>query len=389
MRIAIVTTHPIQYNAPFFTRLAEEPGIELKVFYTWSQTESESKYDPGFGKMVQWDIPLLKGYEYAFVKNVSPRPGSGNFRGIINPGLIQAILEWQPSALLIYGWSFSSHLQCIRAFSGKKLVIFRGDSTLLDEKPGIRKYIRRIFLRWVYSHIDYALYTGIHNKSYFQACGLKEKQLIYAPHAIDNARFAENAFEFESAARNWRSNLGLADTDIVLLFAGKFEIKKSPFFLLSIMEQFSDSRLKLLFVGNGPLEFHLKEAASKDERIIFMDFQNQSVMPLVYRIGDLFILPSKGPGETWGLALNEAMACSRAVAASSKVGGGPDLIQQDVNGVVFDSDHPEALNNVIKRALADKRILKDMGAASADIIKNFSISIQVRALMQILNNHSR
>ncbi len=45
--------------------------------------------------------------------------------------------------------------------------------------------------------------------------------------------------------------------------------------------------------------------------MIFLDFQNQQKMPLVYRLCDIFVLPSMGPGETWGLAVNEAMACKR------------------------------------------------------------------------------
>ena len=76
MKLAIVTTHPIQYNAPWFRLLAKEPGVEIKVFYTWEQSKNNDKYDPGFGRMVEWDIPLLEGYEYTFVKNTSTSPGS-------------------------------------------------------------------------------------------------------------------------------------------------------------------------------------------------------------------------------------------------------------------------------------------------------------------------
>ena len=60
-KIAIVTSHPIQYYAPLFRLLAKK--VELKVFYTWGK-EALVKFDPGFGKKVEWDIPLLDGYEY-------------------------------------------------------------------------------------------------------------------------------------------------------------------------------------------------------------------------------------------------------------------------------------------------------------------------------------
>ena len=70
-RLAIVTTHPIQYNAPLFKLIQERGNIQIKVFYTWGKTALKNKFDPGFGKYISWDIPLLDGYEYSFEKNIS------------------------------------------------------------------------------------------------------------------------------------------------------------------------------------------------------------------------------------------------------------------------------------------------------------------------------
>ena len=67
-RIAIITTHPIQYNAPLFQLLAERNIVSIKVFYTWEQSK-DGEYDPDFGQHRNWDIPLLAGYDFEFVKN--------------------------------------------------------------------------------------------------------------------------------------------------------------------------------------------------------------------------------------------------------------------------------------------------------------------------------
>jgi hypothetical protein len=61
-RLAIITTHPIQYYAPVFSRLSMQEGMEIKVFYTWEK--EAAKFDRDFGKDVEWDIPLLDGYPY-------------------------------------------------------------------------------------------------------------------------------------------------------------------------------------------------------------------------------------------------------------------------------------------------------------------------------------
>jgi len=85
----------------------------------------------------------------------------------------------------------------------------------------------------------------------------------------------------------------------------------------------------------------------------------------VYRLGDVFVLPSRGPGETWGLALNEAMACGRPVIASDRVGGARDLIVHGANGWTFESGNLEQLGAVVTIASGCSRsTLLDMGGAA-------------------------
>lgn len=371
-KLAIVTTHPIQYNVPLFQLMAGSAGVQIRVFYTWEQSRQGAKYDPGFGKNIEWDIPMLEGYDYCFVENTAANPGTHHFNGIVNPGLVKAIEDWKPDTLLVFGWSFNSHLKCLRYFHGKVRILFRGDSTLLDEKPGIRKWVRRMFLKWVYQHVDGALYVGTNNKNYFLKHGLPEESLFFAPHAVDNDRFAEPDEAYSREAAVWRNSLGIGPDDLVVLFAGKLEPKKNPFFLLDLIKAINHDKFKVLFIGNGVLENKLKERAAGDPRILFLDFQNQQKMPVVYRMADLFILPSTGPDETWGLAVNEAMASGKAVLVSSKAGCAIDLVHDKANGLVLKGDKKECID-FIAEILADKTRLQAMGLYSKEIVSQYTI----------------
>lgn len=173
-RLAIITTHPIQYNAPLFKLLAQRGIIQVKVFYTWGETVLQNKYDPGFSKNIEWDIPLLEGYDYSFVLNTAKDKGSHHFNGINNPALIRDIELWKPDAILIYGWSFKSHLKALRYFNKKNLIFFRGDSNSLKKISFFKNKLRNLFLKWVYRHVDVAFYTGTHNRNYFLQHGLKK-----------------------------------------------------------------------------------------------------------------------------------------------------------------------------------------------------------------------
>jgi glycosyltransferase involved in cell wall biosynthesis len=384
--LAIVTTHPIQYYAPWFQLLAKEPALRVKVFYTWSEAKTGSTFDSNFARQIKWDIPLLEGYEYEFVENKSNRPGIDHFQGIANPNLIGSIASWKPDAVLVFGWNYKSHLGVMRHFKGKIPVLFRGDSTLIDEQPGIKKWLRRTFLYWVYKHIDFALYVGKNNKMYFQAMGVKDQQLSFVPHAIDNDRFVDSGGDFEEKATAWRRRLGIKDTDIVLLFAGKLESKKDPEFLIRIARNLPGDRYKFVIVGNGALEKDLKQEAHTDKRIIFLEFQNQQAMPIVYRLGDIFVLPSRGPGESWGLGVNEAMACARAAIISDKVGCGPDLVEEGKTGWVFESKARSelALANLLRGNVVDKDFIAQRGKEALKKVDQYSYPVATQKLLETL-----
>ncbi len=372
-KIAIISSHPIQYNAPLFAFLAKDLRIDIKVFYTWGSAVLHEKYDPHFQKKIKWDIPLLDGYNYQFIKNISKTPGSHHFNGIINPTLNHEIEIWGAEIVWVWGWAFNSHLKALRYFNGKKEVWFRGDSTMLDEPKGIsiKKLLRRIFLKWVYKKVDKAFYVGSHNKDYFTKHGLNEKQLIFAPHAIDSLRFSDLSGCFSDQAHQIRNELGISKKDHLVVFVGKFEPNKN---LIELVHKFNNSELKLLLVGNGPEENKIREIAA--DNIYFLPFQNQSMMPIIYRIGDALILNSKS--ETWGLVINEAIACGVPVFATVKCGGSIDLINQD-NGIVF-SNNIELTR--IHEFLSNPNLSEQLKRVNSNILNIYSYKSILKAVIQ-------
>jgi glycosyltransferase involved in cell wall biosynthesis len=379
-KLAIVSSHPIQYYAPVFRALAASAEIDVRVFYTWSQVETDGAFDCGFGMDVKWDIPLLEGYAYQFVPNIAKRPGVDHFGGLNTPTLVREIETWRADAVLIYTWNSLSHLRALRQLKGRLPVLFRGDSTLLDPRAWWRARLRRTFLTWVYSHVDVAIAVGTNNRDYFEWCGVPSRRIALAPHSVDTVRFSADRARHESFAAEWRRKLGIDPDALVILFAGKLQRKKNPGLLLDAFSSLKDGS-HLVFVGNGELEGELKTKAETIAQVHFMPFQNQSVMPAVYRLGDVFVLPSQGPEETWGLALNEAMASGRAVIASSNVGGARDLIHPGKNGWIFESGDLTALADTLRLAAADGRpALHCMGSAAQALSVHWSTEVSARRI---------
>jgi glycosyltransferase involved in cell wall biosynthesis len=347
-RLAIVATHPVQYSAPVFSALRDQ-GLDVRVFYTWSQTSTGTQYEPEFGRTVRWDVPLLGGYPHEFVPNKSRDPGLHHFRGLVNPTLISRVAAWGADAVLVYGWNFQSHLEAMRHFKGRIPVVFRGDSTLLDVHAGWRALARRVALRWIYSHVDLALAVGQNSRDYFTWAGIDPAGVRIAPHCVDNQRFENPGPEALAQAALWRAD---SDKEAVrVVFAGKLQQKKDPLLLLRAALRLGP-RVDLAFFGEGELEAELRQQAAGCSNVRFFGFVNQSLMPAVYRAGDLFVLPSSGPGETWGLALNEAMASGKPVIASDRTGGARDLIDDGVTGWTFAAGDEDGLCQVLGRAVS-------------------------------------
>ena len=169
-RLAIITTHPIQYNAPWFRLLAEHQNIELRVFYSWHGGDADVR-DAGFGQSVRWDIPLLDGYEYE-VCPPSTTVANRTFWNMDSPQLVSSVEAWKPDVVLVIGWNFRSHVRCMRYFKGRTRVWFRGDSTLLGGRSLLKQWLRRRVLKAVYLKVDLALAVGQHNRQYFLEHGL-------------------------------------------------------------------------------------------------------------------------------------------------------------------------------------------------------------------------
>ncbi|GAA3956339.1 hypothetical protein GCM10022246_07860 [Pedobacter ginsengiterrae] len=391
-KLAIITTHPIQYHFPVFQLLAKQ--CRLKVFYTWGIAGVDPKYDPDFRKEIIWDLPFLEDYDYELLENIAPDPGSHHGKGIVNPDIIKKIDAFTPDAILVYGYIYHSHLQVMRHFKGKIPIWFRGDSTLLNNLPLYKKIIKNIYLRWIYNQVDIAFYVGLNNKAYFKQFGLKEEQLVFAPHAIDNDRFA---IHHNAEAAELRKKLNIPQQELVFLFAGKLEPNKNPKLLLkeftSAVEENRNQpegfisnirKAHLLFVGNGVLEDKLKsQVGNLNSQVHFLEFQNQTQMPIVYQACDIFCLPSMN--ETWGLAVNEAMAAGKAIIVSDQVGCAIDLVKPGINGFIFKLKKSKELRELMSYFIKNPRESMMLGEKSREIISSWCFNQQVNTLIRELN----
>lgn len=356
-RLAVVLSHPIQYYSPWFRWINSQAAVELKVFYLWTFGVVK-QHDPKFSSSFTWDVDLLSGYDSEFVPNVSKNPGPDYFFGFNNPDLVIRLAAWGPSDLLLFGYKSASHIRAIFwALRNGVPILFRGDSHLMGR--GSPRLLARFLLRALYSRFSSFLYVGAANREYFEALGVPDRKLFFAPHSVDSTLFNSKDSAHREAARELRIQIGVGPTTRVVLFAGKFVAEKQPMELLEAFLNLKLPDVVLIFVGDGPQREWLHKFASDrsgsegTSLVRFLPFANQSEMPSRYLLADLFVLPSRGLYETWGLAVNEAMHMGVPCLVSSRVGCQRDLVTQGETGWVFDPTDPQGLARSLSRALSE------------------------------------
>ena len=346
--LAILSTHPIQYQVPVWQALAGDGGVPFEVWYLTDHGTRPS-YDAQFGQTFSWDLDTLSGYPYRFVE-VNRRPDMSSFSGLrLGAPLREVFRERGVKALWVQGWQVAAYWQAVwQAHAAGIPVWLRGESNDLSVgAPLWKKLAKRALLGRLFGRVENFLYIGQANRRLYEGFGVRREQLHPAPYCVDNERFGRQADELRPQRESIRRAWNIPEDAFCVLFAGKFIPKKRPSDLIAAAR---DPRLRgralhLLFVGSGELGGDLRRAchvaydadppgrrpgpdADVDEqapRASFVGFLNQTEISRAYVAADCLALPSDHR-ETWGLVVNEAMASGLPSVVSDACGCGEDLV---------------------------------------------------------------
>jgi len=386
MRLAVVSTHPIQYHSAWFRALAAYPGLNTHVYYCHQATPREQA-EAGFGVEFAWDVPLLEGYPHTFLKNVAASPGHGEFGGFDIPEIKEIIRRREHDVVLVNGWHYKGAWQAIRAcWQWKVKVMVRGDSHLHTPRSIAKRALKAFTYRRFIPRFDACLAAGQWSREYFLHYGASPERIFRVPHAIDDRRFQIEPERLEPMRSDLRSDKELGENAVVFMFSGKFIPKKRPLDFVRGVERAAqrNPQIQGLMVGDGPLRVACEDLVRERKiPIRFTGFVNQSEIIKAYIASDALVLPSDG-GETWGLVVNEAMACARPCIVSDRVGCGPDLVIPHETGSIFPVENVEALANSMLGLAANPTRMISMGITARGRLKNYSIKSAVDGVIESL-----
>jgi glycosyltransferase involved in cell wall biosynthesis len=368
-RIGALLTHPVQYYAPLFRELAARPGVELEVLYAHRPTAREQGAD--FGVDFAWDVDLTSGYAHEFLENRATAGRGTGFRGYDTPGVGDRVRSGRFDRFLVFGWHALTYWQAMTAcWRADVPVLVRGDSQLGTGDRGARGAAKRLIYPRFVGRFAACLATGTRSAAYFRHYGARS--VVRSPHFVDNAAFARSATEIGSEGA--RAAFGIAPDQFVVLFAGKLVNRKRPLDVVEAAVR-SGRRVTVLVAGDGALRGECEAAAAGARaagvQVVFAGFLNQSRIPAAYAAADCLSLPSND-SETWGLVVNEAMACGIPAVVSAAVGCSPDLVVDGETGYVHPDGDVAAMASLFGRLADDRARTRSMGARARALAERYT-----------------
>lgn len=359
-KLCVLTTHPIQYMAPWFRALAQDQEMALEVMFL--RELDAVQQGVGFGQAFQWDVPLRQGYAS---RVLGVAAGMADLPKTLWR-LVRAMREAKPDAVLITGWNEPG---LIVAYPLMRLlgvpVILRGESNALRARSSLTQWLHRTLLGFVSAIVV----IGKANRQFYLNNDVAPEKILDGVYFVESERMTAMAEDHAGERTRLRAEFGFNDADFVFTFVGKHVPFKRPGLLVdaAALARQRGLPVKLLFAGSGELTDALKaRAAELGVPVHFTGFLNQTKMWKAYVPADAFVLPSTN-GETWGLVTNEAMLFGLPVIVSDQVGCGPDLVIEGETGYVF-SGEVEGLADAMGKLLQNRNRAPEMGAAGRKLI---------------------
>lgn len=367
--LAIVTSHPIQYQAALWRALAAEGRFPFEVWFLTAHAVRPS-LDREFGRTFAWDIDLLEGYPHRFLE-VQEGWRLDRFGGIsLRRPWTEMLRARGVTTLWLEGWRFRTLWSAAAAARKAGAALWlRGESHDLGPRlRGPRAWARSLALSWLFRRTDRFLCIGSANRRFYQKAGVPESRLASAPYAVDVARFAAAAGRLRPYRAELRRRWGIAADAFVTLFCGKLIGKKRPLDLVAAARRLArvgDRPHHLLFVGDGELAGALRAAlaAPGGPGATMAGFLNQSELPAAFVAADCLVLPSDHR-ETWGLVVNEGLACGVPPLVSNECGCAEDLGAPLGDAHVFRCGDPEDLAARLARIAAQPPAAQALDALS-------------------------
>jgi glycosyltransferase involved in cell wall biosynthesis len=368
-RLVLLTEIISPYRIPLFNALARHEGIDLHVIFL-------AETDPN---LRQWQV-YKEEIKFPYQVLASWRRRLGRYNALLNFGLGQSLMAAAPDVILCGGYSYVASWQALLWARPRNVpFLLWSESNLQDlrRSHALVEFLKGEFVR----RCDGFVVPGRSALEYLRAQRIKAESIFTAPNAVDNDSFASAAAVVRRDVAARRRELGLPDR--YFLFVGRLVPEKGVFDLISAyakLEEAVRQQVGLVFVGDGASRRQLEERAVfvTPGAVRLSGFAQREQVAAYYALAQALILPTYT--DTWGLVVNEAMACGLPVILSRAAGCAADLVKEGWNGLLVPPKDVPALTAAMASLAGQPERCVTMGVNAMQHISHYSSVEWVRGI---------
>jgi len=372
-KVFIVTNMVAPYRMPLFNALAKKLPFRLSVFF-FTPMEKDR----------QWDVPYndMK-FKYNFLPGIGIQLNS--FVIHIRFSLFHYLMCEKPDIVIIGGFSLQTLLTMCYARLMHRAYIIWSEATLHSEQH--QGMIRTLLRKWLVKNADGFVAVSKGAKEYCQYLGASSDRIYIAIQTLGVSEFSDKCRLFRKKKNIYKKEIGL-EKNKIMLYSGQLIRRKGLLCLLKVLKQISKKcpNLILLVLGDGPEISNLRSFCQDNgilNNVRFIGFKQMSELPMYYAVSDLFVFPTLS--DTFGIAVNEAIAAGLPIICSKYAGAAKDLLRDGENGFVVDPLDTEDFSNKCIELLTDDDMRREMGRRSKAMMKLCTIDRAASGFMSAIN----
>lgn len=363
MKILIISIYPAPYRVAVFNELGKM--VELDVIFE-RISDNNRLYEWFSKEFINFNGILMSD------KNSEVNKKVGEIKG--------KLLNKYYDAVILYDYSTPTSLYFALLCILNKVPYFLNCDGAFINKSYIKRIIKRFFIKKAVGYFA----SGKMAARYFEYFGAENNRIyfhtftsLYKNDIYDEVCRMEDKHLI-------RNKLGIAGEKVALT-ASRFISSKRIEDLIKTWCRMPNG-YTLIIAGAGELEEKYKQMVREFglNNVLFTGFLNKNELFEYMRSSDIFVLPTES--DTWGLVVNEAMACGLPVITTDKCIAGIELIENDVNGYLVSVGDIDGFSKLIKRVLGDEQLQQLLAKNSLITIKDYTFENIGISHFEVLSN---
>ena len=267
----------------------------------------------------------------------------------------------------------------------KKKFVFeiQGDIFEFPSEVGGRLHsnLVKMFSRFLATHADHIRIVSPYQYKYLSELGVDSSKIYLVPPRCESKVF--NLSNIKSKPDIFSEN------SKNIIFVGNLIVSKGVIYLIEAVSNLikKGNEFNLIIVGDGALKDSLVQLSKKlniKKNVFFVGRIKYELVPTYIHYADLLVLPSIEEGV--GRVLIEAMALKVPVVGSN-VGGIPLLIEENFNGLLFESRNSHSLEKKIEEIFEYPKKTENMILnAYSTFINNYEFDISMKQFIKMFED---